>query len=152
MSWSVKSHAKHGQCLEDHVGIPHFRANSAQSSWISMTTALNAMSVPLNALRWPSLGHGDPSCRDAGFLLDASDTRFHKTNLHRAKRVHQPPHPQSRIDDLRTASAKCLVPEGSMCAVKTRRLTRLANCEASMYSATGRILVRSSRGADFTKG
>ena len=37
-----------------------------------MTTALNAVSVPLNALRWSSLGtYGDPSCLDVTFLLDA---------------------------------------------------------------------------------
>ena len=42
--------------LEDHVGNYHLRANSAKSAWVSMTTALNATSVQLNALRWSSLG------------------------------------------------------------------------------------------------
>ena len=35
----------------------------------TMTTALNVMSVPLNALRWSSLWiHGDPSCLDVRFF------------------------------------------------------------------------------------
>ena len=43
------------------------------------------------------------------------------------KRDYQPPHRRSHIDDVRTASAMCLVPQGSKCAVKTQRLSRLAN-------------------------
>ena len=77
-----------------------------------MTKVLDAtMSVTLNALRWSSLViRGDPSCVDVGFLLDASDTRRFSVQMEESA-----PHPQSHIDDLRTARATCLVPAGSMC-------------------------------------
>ena len=58
MSWmsaSVKLHAKHGWCFEDHVGKHHVGANSAQCTWMAMTMGLKAISVPPNPLRWSSL-------------------------------------------------------------------------------------------------
>ena len=57
---------------------------------------------------------GEKDCR----VFGVSDTRLHKTNLYRWKRARQQPHPQSHIDDLQTASAKCLA---ACCCVMHRR-------------------------------
>ena len=104
-------------------------------------TPENATSVTLNPLRWSSLGtHGHPSCPDKKGSIRQICTE--------GRECPQPPHQQSHIDDVRTARAKCFLPEGSMCAVKSSLVTRMA----SMYSATGKILVRSSRGDDCISG
>ena len=51
----------------------------------------------------------------------------------RERTSHRNPH--SYIEDMLTASSRRLVPKDSMCAVKTRRLSRWENCVASECSA-----------------
>ena len=78
--------------------------------WISMTTALTAMSVPLNALRWSSLGiRGDPSCLDLGFCLTPAtqgSTRRICTEG-RECTTHHTRNRTSMICELHTPNASC---------------------------------------------
>ena len=110
--------------IATQLRYPHLRAISAQPPWISMTTALNAMSVPLNDCVGPRWGSMETHrVWTWGFCLTSATQGSTRrictegrecTNHHTRNRT-------SMICELQAPNAS--FPKGSMCAVKTRRLS-----------------------------